>query len=209
MRKCGDVPFKHGVCKPPVSSVDCFTKLYFLPDPQPDKNRPGHFLPFEQLKGQNTTESCCPSLLRRMEWQASGAPPGLLVGQRLRSTISCDECQKPRGIFSQHALSPNQKKELESLKEVVQYTCGSPITTEGSVLHRKVYVQTNMRCLDHIEFTYYACPRRQPSICCYCASPNAVRDQQALEKYKVILPVCANCTQKPTIARQDNKAKKK
>ena len=117
----------------------------------------------------------------------------MLAGKWLRATISCEECQKPRGIYSQSALSPNQ--ELESLKEVVQCTCGSPIRTEGSVPHGKVFIQTNMCCLDHIEFAYYACPRRQLSIFCHCASPNAAHDQQALENYKVVLLVCATCAQ--------------
>lgn len=184
---------------------DKFTKLYWLPDPQPDTSRPGHFLPFKRLKGQDTSENYCPSLLSRKERCATGAPPGMLVGQRLRSTVRCDECQKPRGIYARIALSVKDKKELEHLKELVQYTCGSPITTEGSVLHGKVFVQMNIHCSDHVEYSYYACPRKQPYVCCHCAAPNAMQNQQALKKFKVVLPVCQNCIGKPPIVRQQRK----
>ena len=115
VRKCGDVPCKLGVCKVPQLDRDCFSKLYYLPDPQPDTNRPGHFLPFSKLKGQDTKEKYCPSLNSCGEKQTSGAPPGMLVGQRLRSTVNCDECHKPHGIYAQHVLSVKEKKELEVL----------------------------------------------------------------------------------------------
>ena len=59
----------------------------------------------------------------------------MLVEQCLQSTVICDECHKPRGIYAKHIVSVKEKKELEALKEMVQYTCGSLITTEGSALH--------------------------------------------------------------------------
>ena len=84
--------------------------------------------------------------------QACGEPPGVLVGQRLRSTVICDDCHKPQGFYAKHILSVKEKKELEALKEMVHYTCGAPITTEHNVLHGTVFVATNLHCYDHVEF---------------------------------------------------------
>ena len=57
VHKCDNVPCKLGVCMMPRLDDDCFKKLYFLPDPQPGTNSPGHFLPFTKLKGQDTEET--------------------------------------------------------------------------------------------------------------------------------------------------------
>ena len=95
VHKFGGVLCKLGVCKMPQLDRQSFSKLYYLPDPQPDTNRPGHFLQCSKLKGQDTEEKYCPSLNNHGERQASAAPPGMLVGQRLRSTVNCDECHKP------------------------------------------------------------------------------------------------------------------
>ena len=106
-----------------------------------------------------------------MERQASGAPPGMLVGQRLQSTVNCDECHKAQGNYAQCVLPAKEKKELEVLKEMVHCTCGSPIMTESSALFGTVFVATSIQCYDHVEFEYYACPRKQPYVCCHCAAP--------------------------------------
>ena len=60
--KCGDVPCMLGLCMLPHLDEGGFKKLYFLPDPQPGTNRPGHFLLFTNLKWQDNDEKYCPSL---------------------------------------------------------------------------------------------------------------------------------------------------
>ena len=47
-------------------------------------------------------------------------------------------------------------------------------------------------------FAYYACPRWQPSICWYCASPNVVQDQQAYRSTRwlfLCVPTVHKCQQ--------------
>eukprot|EP00117_Sycon_ciliatum_P036009 scpid89440/ scgid4021/ len=128
----------------------------------------------------------------------------MLVGQRLHGTVTCCECDTPRGIFSQQKLTAVEMAALERVKEAVEYTCGSPITAEDGPLHGKVFVQQNLRCADHVEFAYYACPRKLPDICCHCGSASAMRDPELVAKFKVVLPVCATC-QKPAPTRHQRK----
>ena len=47
--------------------------------------------------------------------------------------------------------------------------------------------------------------RKQPYVCCHCAGPEASQDQQALLNYKVVLPMCTNCTEKAAVVRQPRK----
>ena len=49
--------------------------------------------------------------------------------------------------------------------------------------------------------------RKQPYVCCHCAGPQASQDQQALLNYKVVLPMCTNCTEKAAVVRQPRKKK--
>ena len=140
-------------------------------------------MPFNKLKGKCTEEKHCPSLNAKAHRQTSKVPAGMLVGQRMRTTVQCTECNKPRGVYSRIQLTPDEKKQLEAVMELVEYTCGSELTVDGGPLHGTVFVQTSLRCSDPVEFSYYACPRKQPDICCYCASSNSMRDPQLLGKF--------------------------
>ena len=81
--------------------------------------RAGHFMPFHKLKGRNTEEKHCPSLNSKAVRRASKAPPGMLFWQRLRTTVTCGECGKPRGIYSQVQLTSAEKEQLSTLMELV------------------------------------------------------------------------------------------
>ena len=62
--------------------------------------QPGHFKKFADVVGTDTKEMHCPSINSKAQKMcACGAPAGMLVGQRLRSTVTCCECDKPRDIF--------------------------------------------------------------------------------------------------------------
>lgn len=63
-----------------------------------------------------------------------------------------------------------------------------------------------LRCADHVEYSYYACPWKLPEICCYWAAADAVRDPELLPKFKVVLPTCDLCRAKPPITCQPKKA---
>ena len=103
------------------------------------------------------------------------------------------ECGKPRAVFSQLALKAADLVGLDRLKETVQYTCGSPITSPEFSLHEKVYVNLTLRYQEHVEFAYYACARKLAEVCCFCCDAEAMRDPELLQKWKVVLPVCDTC----------------
>lgn len=139
IKKCGLSPCPQGVCNPPCLQDQKFKALHWLPNPHKDAHQPGHFLPYQKIKGQDTIEDQCPSLLSRAEKKSSTRPPGMFTAQCLRDTIVCQECNKPWGLYSQKCLMRDDEEALVVLKDSVLFTCGSPLTTEGSPLHDKVF----------------------------------------------------------------------
>ena len=66
----------------------------------------------------------------------------------------------------------------------------------------KLFVRLFLRCADPVELAYYSCKLNCHGVCCYCASDNASRPQNLLEKYFTVLPICEACKAvKPPVVR--------
>lgn len=57
------------------------------------------------------------------------------LGQNVRKTVVCVECQKPRCIYAKKQLSVRNARALARLMEKYDYTCGSLITPDGSSMY--------------------------------------------------------------------------
>ena len=51
----------------------------------------------------------------------------IFVNSKIRDAVVCDECGRPRLIFSLKNPSAKQYGQLASYKETVDYTCGSAL----------------------------------------------------------------------------------
>lgn len=71
-----------------------------------------------------------------------------LVGQNVRKTVVCVECQKPRCIYAKKQLSVRDARALARLMEKYDYTCGSLITPDGTI---KIYLQ----CILDIQYLFF------------------------------------------------------
>ena len=170
-RKCAKTSCE--VCKPPRLDEEVFQSLTWLPNPVPDKNSPGHYQVYMQLKGQETSECHMPSRQSRVENKAcleeeQGCTNSFMTAQRVRSTIQCAECSKPRCPYSHLALSRGEEEHLAELKAAGMYTCGSPLCSDDHPLKSKVFVRIGLRCNDHIEVQLYS-SNLPCSLCCHCA----------------------------------------
>ena len=109
VRKCG----KPGCCKPPRLPYAVFGSLHHLPDPIPGEE--DHFQPFEDLYGKDnnvTPDKFCPSVkkggsqnkLKRATDGTHGMPfsPTAHMAKNVDIVIICDECQRPRCLYSKH-----------------------------------------------------------------------------------------------------------
>lgn len=62
----------------------------------------------------------------------------------------------------------------------------------GDILQGKVFVRLQMSCQSPIEFPYYSSTVGRVDVCAHCTLPSE-KSQEMLKKYKVVLPVCAQC----------------
>ena len=91
----------------------------------------------------------------------------MLVEQHNLSTV----CDRDLEVYKLKVLPLKRRRPNEGR---VDYICGSPITTEGSSLHDKSFVQTSIHCMDHVEFAYYACLEASISLLLlWCRGDNA------------------------------------
>ena len=184
-------------------------KLEWLPDPVLDPTGE-HYLPLDQVIGIiETTDSDRPSLNPQYKSKGKG-PKGtetpinffmveelenqkkdsaLFTAQNARTIYECQECNKPRVVYSKQKLSRRQELSL-ALALSEEYTCGSGTSVSG------VQLRISLCCGDPVELAYYSSQLGRSDICCFCASNGAEKDTELLTKFKTVLPCCGVCIAK-------------
>ena len=107
---------------------------------------------------------------------------------------------KWRLVYSKNALSTEEKSELESILETIQYSCGckmQDIDHEENCVLEKVFTRANLSCNSNIEIPYYG-TSHEP-LCIYCGSEEDLETGKP-ESY----PICQGCSglNKPPILRR-------
>ena len=136
-------------------------------------------------------------------------PEGIFSVSKVRSTVCCDECGKPRLIYADKKresdkLLPN----LEAYLEDIQYQCGDALfdfddpTNEETALQKTFFIKERRTCKDYIEehfFNTYGTRGRAEfeHVCAICGkgpdeSPLDVTPDGATGA-RTALPICADC----------------
>ena len=106
-----------------------FDEAYINLDKPDDCDRPGNtYLP---KKTENT-------LVPKPNWRR--------YGQRIRKIIWCEECGKPRLIFSKNTLEDDIDIKIDRVLENFSYTCGGPIVPEGHEFEKLIFVEAYINC---------------------------------------------------------------
>ena len=69
----------------------------------------------------------------------------------------------------------------------------------GDGLQGVIFVRLQLSCQSPVEMPYYAaaCALTREDICCYCASTEDIRrDEASLQTHRVVLPMCKTCTER-------------
>lgn len=115
VKKCLDTTCSYCSQNPPL--MPDFESVYFLPDPIPTTDGT-HYLSFEELYGQSTCDKHRPSLLAQgADKIADSEHRQLLVAGRVRDSLICSECTKPRCIYAASKLSVLEEREIARVKE--------------------------------------------------------------------------------------------
>lgn len=156
------------------------------PDPVPDGD---HFKPFHELYGKvNTSEMHRPSPKKEntvaMATNKRTVPikTSAQTANSVKSTVQCTECNKPRVLYIQKALSSSEKQILMRFLQFYQYTCGADIQTLNNdkaprvcQVLEKVFVRDHS-CCDDVELPYFS-SKAFVDICVKCGSKNNLQKQ--------------------------------
>ena len=123
----------------------------------------------------------------------------VLTGKNVRLAILCNECSKPRGIYSKRALNLREMRELHRLTRKYEYICGCLITSDVSFLSGEVFTRLELTCSRSApaEFQYYTAPiLTRAGCCCQCRGDNGDIDKDLKETHLTVLPLCIKCKAK-------------
>lgn len=192
--KCGKADCK--LCLPVRLPLTVFNKLCHIPQPTPGED--GHYKPFNEVFGSETTEKYRPSykgpsLKAKRTRRKLPYYGGVQHVRNSQLMVQCSECNMWRLIFSKYKLTKEQRLTLQQLLDEYEYTCGA--TLKDLDLPEE-YQDVDVRdhdCYDIIEKLYFSA--KYAPICVYCGV-----DQQFTEEGKY--PQCSLCKDKPSIVKK-------
>ena len=138
----------------------------------------------------------------------------MLVAGKVRGTIKCGECLKPRCIYSNAKLTRQEELELVTVKESNVYTCGASLFPRESC---GIVVREALVCTSLIESQYYSATLVHfPPVCYYCGlGEESLVDSEEIQElkqmYAIVLPICFVCLSdgKKPFCRKPKVAKKR
>ncbi|XP_046341796.2 uncharacterized protein LOC124122725 [Haliotis rufescens] len=182
---------------------DEFEQLNFIPDPVVSPESGDKFEEFHSVYGTDTTDSARPSLSSvTMSSIREKQNRKILTANKVRESVTCVECRKPRCVYSDTRLSCKDKTALIRMREGRSYTCGSPLFPPASPYFETLVVKESLRCSSTMETTYYASNTCSlPSVCFHCgiarsedfADDSVIHELQAM--YSTVKPICRSCKQ--------------
>ena len=162
-----------------------------------------HYKKFDAVYGQTLSEEDRPSLSQTILSEGSKIDKerkDILVSAKVRGTIVCSECYKPRCIYSKARLSKSESVKLLQVQDSRLYTCGSSLFVSGSSLADSVVVKEALTCNSPMESQYYSAVLvKFELVCYYCGlggEGSLVEDEEivALKKsYAFVAPICFLC----------------
>ena len=137
----------------------------------------------------------------------------MLVAGKVRGTIKCGECLKPRCIYSNAKLTRREELELVTVKESNVYTCGASLFPRESC---GIVVREALVCTSPTESQNYSATLVHfPPVCYYCGlGEESLVDSEEIQlkqMYAIVHPICFVCLsdgKKPFCRKPPNVAKK-
>ncbi|SMN01555.1 hypothetical protein SPONL_2127 [uncultured Candidatus Thioglobus sp.] len=188
----------HKICLP----SDIFSSLSWLPLPLLDSTKE-HYQSFDTIYGQEVSGKDRPSLMG--DWvdadavTADASNKDLFNATKVRDVIRCQECHKPRCIFSKSKLSLVDKCIVERVKDSSLFTCGCGLFHKSSSFFETIVVRQKISCTAPMEAQYFSSKLVSfPPVCYYCGCPEEMLSTdpaiaQLKEEYSVVRPICFLC----------------
>ena len=140
------------------------------------------FLPFNEVIQKDTTESFRPSLHAATldeDRAADAEHRDILVSAKVRTTVTCIACDKPRCVYSKYALTPRDTAWVKCVAEEIFYVCGSPLSTDPQA---PWVARQSLTCESPVEITFYG-SKKFSNICCFCCNPDCYVKLELKQQY--------------------------
>ena len=122
----------------------------------------------------------------------------LLINGKVRRTITCRECFKPRCIYASQKLNKHETALLVELDDSRLYTCGSHLFPPSSSHYESIVVRASLSCTDPVEVQYYSATLVNfVQVCYYCGLDEGLVEDDAIKElrkqFATVRPICFLC----------------
>ena len=200
LRKCTLDTCAYCTSHPVRMPLEQFSSLCYLPLPILDSSGQ-HFKHFKEVYGQLPSEQDKPSLGSTKNSDSDEFDKAnrkiLSSAGRVRASLTCGECFKPRCVFAEAPLSQKEKDMLYELE--TSYTCGSILFPPNSPYYSSIITRVNLSCHGCVEAQYYsACLVKFKPVCSHCSCPEETLAEDDLvctlkQSKQVVGPICFIC----------------
>ncbi|GBC20243.2 hypothetical protein GLOIN_2v1778764 [Rhizophagus irregularis DAOM 181602=DAOM 197198] len=194
IKKCGQLSCT--ICQSVRLPDDIFDSLDWLPDPIPSTMDKDHYANFQTAYRSGTTEQYRPTLMTTMA-NSERVPSSIFTNTRVHEFIQCFQYGKIRCLYSECALSAEDKIACQISIDDWDYSCGSPFVPKNNILYNKIFVREKISCEMPMELAYYSCRKstNNGDTCYWCGHDNElVEPPESLKlKYKSLFPCCTLC----------------
>ncbi|XP_070535223.1 uncharacterized protein [Ptychodera flava] len=169
VKKCADTNSKYH--KPQRLPEEVFKEVHDLPDPVLTSDGL-HYKPFHALYGTNTTERDMPSLQTKTKvGHELPFNPSAQTACRVRHTIECIGCNKPRVLHSSKKFKLHELQQLEAALDNVDFTCGSTLSAfipdgQKNYIFARVFVREDFQTSYGNPILFFSCfSSNMPPLC--------------------------------------------
>ncbi|EXX73995.1 hypothetical protein RirG_055230 [Rhizophagus irregularis DAOM 197198w] len=136
IKKCGQLSCT--ICQSVWLSDDIFDSLDWLPNPIPSTMDKDHYANFQTAYRSGTTEQYRSTLMTTMA-NSERVPSSIFTNTQVREFIQCFQYGKIRCLYSERALSAEDKIACQISIDDWDYSCGSPFVPEDNILYNKIF----------------------------------------------------------------------
>ena len=195
IKKCADASCSYCSSHPAKSSRN----LAWLPSPEPAADQNSYLQFAEVYDGRAPTDIHRPSLKSSPSNHPADAQySAIMNSNKVRCSIPCSECHKPRCVYSSSKLTKDQLESVAEVEASQEYVCGAALF-DGGDLAGKAVVRQSLSCQSPVEVAYFSAKIAFPSCCFHCGdTANLLDDEDEYiagmkRKYSVVRPLCSTC----------------
>lgn len=127
--------------------------------------------------------------------EASDMPKGIFNNTKIHAFVICHFCEKTWCLYSIAVLTFEQKDQINIYIDQIRYSCEECLFLQDHSLGGLLFTKQALTCNSPIEVEYYSRRLQKDQLCYYCELKEFLIDidDDILENYQSVYPLCSNC----------------